>query len=124
MVVDDLDGVGVPAVPAETDPELVVHADAVLAAAVTLEGFEAVAGRDAEFVDGLDGVKLSEFAERGLVDRRRQLRRTETVPEPGRSGVGERKDHRGKLCTPAVHSVKAGGWGPPPVPLRVPFLFS
>jgi len=63
VVVGDLDGVGVAAVPAEADAPLVVDADAVLAGAVSGESLEAVAGWDAEVGERLGGVEDEELAE-------------------------------------------------------------
>lgn len=85
MVIDDLDFTGVRPVPNKAQPILIVHSDTVLAFAIPFQGFEAIAGRNHEFVKGLDGVKLSELAERDAVNRRRRLRRTATQPKFFRS---------------------------------------
>jgi len=56
VIVDDLDVVGVPVLPAEADPPLIVDANAVLTGAVTLELLQSVARRDAEIVELLGRV--------------------------------------------------------------------
>ena len=56
MVIDDFNGVGAPSVPAKADAISVVHANAMLALAVSLQGFEVVSGRNAKFVKSLDGI--------------------------------------------------------------------
>ena len=71
MVIDDFDIPGILPIPAETNAILVIHANAMLALAVSLEGFQPIAGWDAKFVEGLDGIDLRQFAQGGLMDRRR-----------------------------------------------------
>ena len=44
MIVDELDIVGIPGVPTEADPKLVVDPNAVLTAAVSGQGLETVSG--------------------------------------------------------------------------------
>ena len=51
MIVHDLDLVGVAVLPDEADPPLIIDADAVLAAASTLERLEPVARRDAQVLE-------------------------------------------------------------------------
>jgi hypothetical protein len=53
--------VGVVPVPTEADTVLVVYSDAVLACAVALQSFKAVARRNSEFVEVRYGFKLGQF---------------------------------------------------------------
>jgi hypothetical protein len=108
VVVGDFDIVGVAAIPAKTDTVLVVDPNAMLAGAVTLEGFEAVAGRQAQVFEGGGGFELGEFAEGNLVDGGGKFRRAATLPERRGRFIGERGDHRvgNRLCTEAVMHVK------------------
>jgi hypothetical protein len=63
VVVADLDGVGVAALPPKADAPLVVDADAVLASPVAGELLEPVAWRDAEVGERLGGVEDEELPE-------------------------------------------------------------
>lgn len=54
--------------PAKTDPELIVHPDAVLALTVTPQRFETVAGRYAEIVDPAGDLQLPQLAPRDGLD--------------------------------------------------------
>jgi len=63
VVVRDLDGVGVAALPPEADAPLVVEADAVLTGPVAGEPLESVAWRDAEVGERLGGVEDEEIPE-------------------------------------------------------------
>ena len=52
MVVDDLNVMGVVALPAEANPKLVVDADAVLAETITGQLFESIGGRHLQIGEG------------------------------------------------------------------------
>jgi len=62
MIVDDFHVFGSGGRPAETDAELIVHTDAVLTCSVALQGFKAVAGRNAEVVDPACDLQLPQLA--------------------------------------------------------------
>jgi len=68
VVIGDFDLVCIPALPAEAYAVLVVDPDAVPARPVAFEGFETVAGRNAQMVEGGGGFKLGELAEGGFVN--------------------------------------------------------
>lgn len=53
---------GLAVAPEEADSPLVVDADAVLAGAVALQGFEGVAGRNAKIVKALGGMEKEQLA--------------------------------------------------------------
>jgi hypothetical protein len=63
VVVGDLDGVSVSALPPEADTPLVVDADAVLAGPVAGEHLESVAGWNAEVGERFGGVEDEELPE-------------------------------------------------------------
>ena len=63
MVVDDLDVMCVPVLPAKADAPLIVDANAVLARAVAFELFESVAGRDTQVLELLGGIDEAELTE-------------------------------------------------------------
>jgi hypothetical protein len=62
VVVDDLDIVRIRASPSETDPPLVVDANAVLAIPVALQGFKPIARRDPQVIQGRGGIQQGELA--------------------------------------------------------------
>jgi hypothetical protein len=53
MIVDDLDAIGITLSPRETDPELVVDPDRVLALSVAGEFLQPVTGRDPQVAECL-----------------------------------------------------------------------
>ena len=93
MIVHDLDVVGVAAPPDEADPPLLVDADAVLAAASTLQRLEAVAGRNAQLLERGGSVKHGELRLSALRDRWRKAFRDVSLEYRGRAPVGEALDH-------------------------------
>jgi hypothetical protein len=64
VIVNDLDVVGVTASPSETDPPLIVDADAVLALPITSQSFQAVPRRNTQVVQALGRIKHAELAQR------------------------------------------------------------
>ena len=62
MVIDNRQIVGVAVTPRETDPPLIVDADAVLRGSIAAQFLKAVAGRDAKIVESLRRVDRNEFA--------------------------------------------------------------
>jgi len=62
MVIDNRHIVGVAVTPSETDPPLVVDADAVLPGSIAAQFLEAVSGRDAKIVESLRRVDRDELA--------------------------------------------------------------
>lgn len=63
MVVNDLDLIGVGILPAKADAPLIVHPNTVLASAISLELFEAVARRHPKVIERLRGVEGDELPE-------------------------------------------------------------
>jgi hypothetical protein len=66
VVIDDLDVVRVAIDPAETQAELLVDADAVLANTVAMQGLQPVAGRDAQVFEPHGRVQEVELAPRDV----------------------------------------------------------
>src|SRR5262245_16279757 len=64
VIIDNRDVVRVAVAPGETDPPLVVDADAVLPGAITAQLLQLIARRDAQVVQDLGRVDCDEFAER------------------------------------------------------------
>jgi len=62
VVVDDLDSISAAITPDEADAVLIIDPDAVLTAAISVEGFEAVPGWDAQIVESCGHLKLKELA--------------------------------------------------------------
>jgi hypothetical protein len=63
VVIDDLDVIGVPVLPAEADAPLIVDANTVLARAVALELFKSVAGRNTQVLELLGGIDETNLTE-------------------------------------------------------------
>jgi hypothetical protein len=59
VVVDNFNVFRVAVDPAEADPELIIDADAPLAAPIVLEGFQLVARRNPERIDGPSNFRAS-----------------------------------------------------------------
>lgn len=93
MIIDDLDLVGIGILPAETDPPLVIHPDAMLPRPIALELLEPIAGRDAEVLERLRGVEGNQLPEHdsaelgGIAPDRLALEQTRRVP------IAEGLDH-------------------------------
>jgi hypothetical protein len=64
VVVDDLDVLRPGRGPPETDPPLVINADAVLASTVTFECLQPVAWWNAKVIQDLGSIRHGEFAQR------------------------------------------------------------
>jgi hypothetical protein len=97
MVVYDFDFMGVLIDPTKADAPLVVDADAVLAAAVTLEGFQAVAGRETHDVESVGGIELEKLSSGRALDIGWQVTRGGAGKELFGFGVGEASNHGRQL---------------------------
>ena len=84
--------------PDEADAVLVVDADAVLALAITGQGFETVYRRHSEITDLVGRVEHEEFLERSLAEFGAVLRDSASAEQFLCVLVGERKNH--ELCVP------------------------
>src|SRR4051812_37179236 len=69
MIVDDFSVFGVGSIPAETEPELIVDAYAVLPGAVALQRFQPIAGRNAQEIKRGRRVELHQLAPGDGLDR-------------------------------------------------------
>lgn len=93
MVIDDLDLVRTVFPPADADAPLVVDSDGVLAFAVSLEDFQAVAGRDGEMFEFSDRVELGQYPQCNALDVRRERAGFPFTEEEGGLLAGEGTDH-------------------------------
>ena len=73
MVVDDLDVPGFAITPYETDPPLVVDANAVLLFPITSQALQAVARREPQIVQAGGRIEHSQFSERCALEIGRPL---------------------------------------------------
>lgn len=95
MVIDHLDAPSVAIAPLEADTPLIVDANCVLAAAVTAQDLQAIAGRRAQIAEQNGRVDGQEFRSRARLNLRRQTANSMTS-EDGRSPlVREAPDHGG-----------------------------
>lgn len=93
MVVDDLDLLGIRAVPAETNPPLVVDPDRVLASPAAAQRLQPVARRQAEEGEFDGGIDELEFDDGPLPDVGGQATGPSGGPKPFRLTIGEAFDH-------------------------------
>jgi hypothetical protein len=63
VVGDDFDLVRITISPCKADPPLVIDADRMLAATVTLQGFQPIAGRDTQVVKTSSVVEETQFSQ-------------------------------------------------------------
>jgi hypothetical protein len=70
MIVDDLNVFGARRRPPEAHPELIVHANAVLAGPFPLERLEAIAGRNPQIAQPPGDLQLPELSPRDRFDAR------------------------------------------------------
>lgn len=92
MIIDDLNIGRSGWYPPETLPELVVHANAMLSTAPTLECFEPVPRRYPQILEPTRNLQLSDLASRNRLNARESLDVT-PVRERRRFGVTERNNH-------------------------------
>ena len=96
VVVDNLNVLRAGGRPYEADAVLVVDADAVLALAVTNQGFKTVAGRHSEITDLVGRVEHQKLLERSIAEFRTVLLDSASVEQLLCVLVGERLDHKPK----------------------------
>jgi len=96
MEVGNLDLVGVPVTPLETDSPLVVDANAVLAGPISDQFLQAVTWGDAEIFHRLGGIQKHQLPEGGSLDGGGQLLNLQPVEEALRLLVAETFFHDGK----------------------------
>lgn len=75
MIVDNLDVMGIAALPSETDPPLIIDAATMLALALALQRFKPIARRHGERLEERGGMDLHELAQRDAPDIRAELAR-------------------------------------------------
>ena len=103
VAICDFDFVRAVGLPAEADAPLVVDANGMLAFAVSLECFEAIAGRDGQVPEFGDGVELSEFAQSNPLNVRREKPASSFLEKAFGIPTGEGADHAaGRFITGAV----------------------
>src|ERR1017187_9018645 len=81
VVIGDFYVMRVVPVPTEADTVLIVYSDAVLACALALQSFKAVARRNSEFVEAKYSLKLGHFLLSYFMDWGRQFGWTTTKPD-------------------------------------------
>jgi hypothetical protein len=93
MVIHDLDAVGIPILPEETNPPLIVDPNAVLTFAVTFQSLKAVGRRRLQIFKGTSPLKHPEFSKSHPLNILRKLSRNLTMEQPLRLFVLEVLDH-------------------------------
>ena len=88
VVIHDFDVPCLAFTPPETNPPLIINADAMLTPSVTLQGFEAVAWRDLKIIDLLCRIDGKKFGSRASLWRGHQGRyKSGCQMDAGRSGL-------------------------------------
>lgn len=93
MVVDDLDVPGFAIAPHETDPPLVVDANAVLSLSISAQCLQTIAGRHAQIRELLRGVEHKKLFPRTPLNLGRQTANGKTRENRGRALVAKAPDH-------------------------------
>ena len=104
MVVRDLDVFGAASRPAEAHAKLVVHSNAVLPCAITLERFEPIAGRHPQVSQPVSDLQLPKLAPGDQLDTLEPLDSSAVRESLGVRAL-ERHDHNG-IVTRRVTNVK------------------
>ena len=94
MVVDDFNLMGVASGKSETDPILIIDPDGVLAAPITTQFFQSVAGWEFEIIEGGGGPNKTKFSKSRRLQSSRQFPVSLIVPQTGGMFAGEIFDHR------------------------------
>jgi hypothetical protein len=94
MIVHNLNLMGAPVVPSETDAPLVVDPDAHLPFTVAFENLKPVSWRISEILDGQRRIQLPQLPKRPVLDIGRQF--PARIAQPNALGLlaTERLDHR------------------------------
>jgi hypothetical protein len=93
VVIHDLDFPCFTFAPPETKPPLIVNADAMLTASVSLQGFEAVAWRDLKVIDLLCRIDGKKFGSRAALYLVGNAPNRVASEERDRTFIGEALDH-------------------------------
>ena len=97
MVIDDLNLVGIPITPDETNSPLVIDADAVLPSPVAVQGFQPVSRWHAQVLQRPSTVQVFELAPGCVLQVGRQPPRMLTPKNPPCLRTGETNDHEAIL---------------------------
>lgn len=93
VVIDDFHVVGVTVIPSEADAPLIVDPDAVLAFALTLQGFQPIGRRNAQIIQHAGVPQHAQLAACHRLDIDRQAPGRRSAPDPFRFLVSKVPDH-------------------------------
>jgi hypothetical protein len=93
VIVNDLDVVRIPVLPAEADPPLIIDADAVLTSPIPFELLEAVPGRHPKIGELFGRVDRDQLPEHRALERRRVAADGLTAEQARRVSVAKAVDH-------------------------------
>jgi len=99
VIIDDLDVVRIAVEPAEADPPLVIHPDAVLPTAIAFQSLQMVAGGNFQIVEPLGSVHLNELAQHHTMEFGREAAAGCASEQPPRLTVSETLDHTASITT-------------------------
>jgi hypothetical protein len=92
VVVRDLDVRSVPIYPSKADTPLIVDPNAHLPRPIPFQGFEPIAGRITQVVNGHRGIKLAQLPKRSILNVPRKLAAPLTFPDSLGLLASERPD--------------------------------
>ncbi len=93
MVVHDLNFVRVSFTPNEADSPLFIDAYTVLSAPVSTQGFQSIAGRNSQVIEGFGSINDFQLDPRSMLNCGGQATRKLTLKDPFRFTVSEALDH-------------------------------
>src|SRR6185437_13629408 len=93
VVVDDFDMHRSSLMPNETNAPLVIDPDRVLSLPVRLQGFEPIAGRNAQVIEQPGLIQKAKLSQRDILNVRRQSSALPSRPDQFRLGIGKTLDH-------------------------------
>lgn len=93
MIIGNFNLLGISIPPHKTYSPLVIDPDAMLAFAVTLQGFEPISGGNTQIIKRLGIVEHTQFAPGDLLNVPRQTPRYLTAPDLFGFSVPESRDH-------------------------------
>jgi hypothetical protein len=94
VVVDDLDRMGIPILPHEANPPLIVDPDGMLAATFAAQRFQPIARRDPEVVQTACTIQQAQFSQGGGLNVAGQTPAPLARPNRRRSVIAEIDDHK------------------------------
>jgi len=108
MIIHDFDVQGIPIVPLEANPPLVVDANTMLSAPIAAQSFQAIGRRHAQILQCLRTIQHPQLAQRNLLNIGRQPARPLAIEDFLRLGILEIANHMRSLYRLALNAKMTG----------------